>query len=134
MDLKKLNNSMTNVIKFPSKNVKVNHPDLTNEEREQRLLQEKIFKIEECLEYVCTESIGMVHRMGFDITQEDYVKDVTLIVDAFRGLMYKSMKMEHPIHDFVDKNYKLSDDEGLGNEYAYNPQWVDESEELSDKE
>ena len=92
MDNKPINNGMTNIIKFPSKHMSMSNPELSNEEREARLLREKILKIEEALEYVSTEAIGMVYRMGFDITKEDYVKDVTLIVDSFRSLMYKTMK------------------------------------------
>ena len=128
MEFPKINNSMTNIIKFPSKNVKITHPDLTSEERQALLLREKISKIEECLEHVSTESIGMIYRMGFDITREDYVKDVTLIVDSFRSLMYKTMNLDHPVHEFVDKNYKMQD--SPDGEYAFNPEWHDEEEKL----
>lgn len=124
MDNKPINNGMTNIIKFPSKQMSMSHPELSNEEREARLLREKILKIEEALEYVSTEAIGMVYRMGFDITKEDYVKDVTLIVDSFRSLMYKTMNLDHPVHDFVDKNYKMQD--SPDGEYAFNPEWQDE--------
>ena len=128
MELPKININMTNVIKFPSKHVKITHPDLTSKERQALLLREKISKVEECLEHVSTESIGMIYRMGFDITREDYVKDVTLIVDSFRSLMYKTMNLEHPVHDFVDKNYKIQD--SPDGEYAFNPEWQDEEEKL----
>ena len=128
MDSECINNSMTNIIKFPSTHVKVSHSDLSNEEREAKLLREKVIKIEEALEYVSTESIGMIYRMGFDITREDYVKDVTLIVDSFRSLMYKTMNMEHPVHDFVDKNYKMVDSEE--GEYAFCPDWHEPEDKL----
>ena len=128
MESPNINNNMTNVIKFPSKHVKITHPDLSSKDRQALLLREKIAKVEECLEHVSTESIGMIYRMGFDITKEDYVKDVTLIVDSFRSLMYKTMNLEHPVHDFVDKNYKIQD--SPDGEYAFNPEWQDEEEKL----
>jgi len=96
---------MATVIQFPNSKVKNSHPDLTDDQRKDLLLREKIDTIENALEYVTMESIAMVHRLGFDITREDMVKDITLLVDGFRSLMYRSSGMEHPIQRFVEENY-----------------------------
>jgi hypothetical protein len=128
MDSEHINSSMTNIIKFPSTHIKASQQDFSSEEKEASLQREKIIKIEEALEFVSTESIGMVYRMGFDITREDYVKDVTLIVDSLRSLMYRTMNMEHPIHVFVDKNYKMVDSEE--GEYAFSTEWHDPEDKL----
>jgi hypothetical protein len=118
----KINNSMSNIIQFPTSISKSTNPNLTDADRDLLLLKEKIQTTEAALEYVTTETIGMVHRLGFDISQEDFIKDVTLIVDSVRGLMYRSSGLESPIHKFVDETYKWSE-EGTDRAYAYNPDW-----------
>jgi len=121
-----INTDMGNIIKFPTSKIKHTHPEITDADRDLLLLREKINVIETSLEYVTTEAVAMVHRLGFDITREDYVKDVTLIVDSIRGLMYRSSGLEYPIHKWVDESYTMSED----GEYAFNPNWFDEKGEL----
>lgn len=121
---KPLNKGMATVIPFPNNKVRTNHPDLSDEQRKMLLIQEKIDGIENALEYVTMESISMVHRLGYDITREDMVKDITLIVDSFRSLMYRATNMKHPIQDFVQEKYIMEGgDAGDGNEYAICPEW-----------
>lgn len=124
-----INNTMSNIIKFPTSKIKSTNPSLTDADRDLLLLKEKIHTTEAALEYVTTEAIGMVHRLGFDITQEDYVKDVTMIVDSIRGLMYRSSGLESPVHKWVDETYKWAD-EGTDCAYAYNPEWQTEDNEM----
>lgn len=121
-----INTSMSNIIQFPTSKINVNSPNLSDTDRDVLLLKEKITSIEQSLEYVTTEAVAMVHRLGFDITREDYVKDVTLIVDAIRGLMYRTSGLDYPIHKWVDEAYEMDDD----NLYAYNPEWFDKNGEL----
>jgi hypothetical protein len=102
---------MATVIQFPNSKIKNTHPELSDDQRKDLLLREKIDTIENALEYVTMESIAMVHRLGFDITREDMVKDITIIVDGFRSLMYRSSGMEHPMQKFVEENYIMKGDE-----------------------
>ena len=81
-----INMDMSNIIQFPTSKLPISSTNLSDEDREALLIREKISSIEQSLEYVTTEAVAMVHRLGFDITREDYIKDVTLIVDAIRGL------------------------------------------------
>lgn len=119
---------MTNVINFPISKIKSTHPNISDPERDLLLLKEKITQVEAALEYVTTEAVSMVHRLGFDITQEDYIKDVTLIVDSIRGLMYRSSGLDYPIHTWVDENYQMSEDK----QFAFNPAWFTEDGEVTD--
>lgn len=114
-----INKDMGTVIQFPESKIRSSNPNLSNDERDKLVLLEKIESIENSLEYVSCQSIGMVSRLGYDITREDMVKDITLIVDAFRSLLYKCSDLPHPVQEFVDNNYQLSDT-GDG-EYAFNP-------------
>lgn len=120
---------MADIINFPLSKIKSSHPQISDPERDLLLLKEKITQVESSLEYVTTEAVSLVHRLGFDITQEDYIKDVTLIVDSIRGLMYRSSGLDYPIHKFVDENYKFSDDK----QFAYNPDWFSEDGEVTIK-
>ena len=124
-----INNPMSNIIKFPTSKIRPTNPRLTDADRDLLLLKEKIHTTEAALEYVTTEAIGMVHRLGFDITQEDYIKDVTMIVDSIRGLMYRSSGLESPVHKWVDENYKWAE-EGSDRAYAYNPEWQTEDNDM----
>ncbi len=125
-----INMSMSNIIKFPTSKIKSTNPHLTDADRDLLLLKEKIYTTEAALEYVTTEAIGMVHRLGFDISQEDFIKDVTLIVDSIRGLMYRSSGLESPVHKWVDENYQWAD-EGSDKAYAFNPEWQTEDNEMT---
>ena len=124
----KINKSMTNVIKFPSSQIKRPvRKSLSDKDRELLLLKEKVNAVEHSLEYVTMESISMVHRLGFDITREDFIKDVTHVVDAIRGLMYRASDIKSPIHEWVDNTYVMSDDKEQG-DFAYHPEWYVEDE------
>lgn len=130
----KINNGMADIISFPSDRIKRVPPtqNLSSEERKLLILEEKKATIEGSLEYVTVESLGLIARLGFDITQENYVKDVTLLVDVYRSLLYRSIGVKHPIHDYVDTKYVITKDENEdGGEYAYNPDFY--SEEEADK-
>ena len=60
----KINKSMTNVIKFPSSQIKRPvRKSLSDKDRELLLLKEKVNAVEHSLEYVTMESISMVHRL-----------------------------------------------------------------------
>lgn len=122
-----INTSMSNVIQFPTSAIKTTNPRLTDADRDMLLLKEKISQVESALEYVTTEAVSMVHRLGFDITKEDYIKDVTMIVDSIRGLMYRASELDYPIHSWVDENYKISEDK----QFAYNPLWFTEDGEVT---
>jgi len=113
---------MATILQFPIKNIRSDHSEISESDREARLLAEKIVNIENALEYSSTEAIGMVHRLGFNITEENLLKDVTLVVDSIRSLMYRASKLSHPMHEYVDKNYILEDSED--GEYAYNPSFI----------
>jgi len=122
---------MADIISFPSSRIKrvPATRNLSSEERKALILEEKKATIEGSLEYVTIESLGLIARLGFDITQENYVKDVTLLVDVYRSLLYRSIGLKHPIHDYVDKKYVItSDGYDDGSEYAYNPDFVPEEE------
>lgn len=122
-----INSIMANVIEFPNKNIRKNHPDLSNEQRTQLLLSEKIDKVETSLEYVTIEMMSLIHRLGFDLVREDMVKDVTFILDATRSLMYRSSGLEHPLQSFVDEKYILKG--RGGEEYAYCPEFDPEAKD-----
>ena len=114
---------MADIISFPPDRI-TRLPSVDNlsaEERKALILEEKKATIEGSLEYVAIESLGLISRLGFDITQENYVKDVTLMVDVFRSLLYRSIGIHHPIHDYVDKKYIITSDGVGSSEYAYNP-------------
>lgn len=113
---------MATILQFPIENIRPDHREVSESDREARLLAEKIVNIENALEYSSTEAIGMVHRLGFNITEENLIKDVTLVVDSIRSLMYRASKLPHPMHEYVDKNYIL-EDSGDG-EYAFNPSFI----------
>lgn len=116
---------MANIIKFPNKNVKKSHPDLSNEQRNQLLLSEKLDTIENSLEYVTIEMMSLIHRLGFDLVREDLVKDITLILDSTRSLMYRASGLEHPLQNFVDEKYIMKG--RGGEEYAYCPEFDPDS-------
>ena len=99
---------MSNVIAFPRQ--KRDSPPQTMEE----LLETVETTRKEHVEYIMDEALsfvfGRVYDEGFDLGSEDCLKTTSMLVEAFRSAMYKSVGIDHPFHDIAESVFNIVDE------------------------
>lgn len=99
-----------NVIQFPK--LKRNTPPLSIEELNKNIEETR----KEHVEYVIDETMSFAFQRaydeGFDLGEDDCFKVTAMLVEAYRAALYKSVGIYHPLHDFADTAFAITDDEG----------------------
>ena len=55
--------------------------------------------------------VQMIHTMGengIDVSEKFFIRDMALTIELVKGAIYRDMKMEHPVHPFVEEFVDLS--------------------------
>jgi hypothetical protein len=63
--------------------------------------------------------VGLFMANGIDVDQHEYIKDVSMIVEATKSLLYKYMNIEHPFHDMIESVFEFSYNEDETVSYKY---------------
>ena len=56
----------------------------------------------------------MIHTMGengIHVTEESFIKDIGFIIEVTKGVIYRSMGIPHPTHEFFEALVDLDIDE-----------------------
>ena len=103
------------VIQFPQNKIKREIPGEVYEERNRRAEQKTADSIvDEIVGLTLTE---MDNYYIIDVQDKQFTKDFVLVVDALRAAVYRSLGLDHHLHDFIDDNVKLLENsEGLTKE------------------
>ena len=87
----------SNVIKGPWRKRKVVVPN------EEELLRQE--EIEFCEELSSKLMMDMIHTMSdndVDIGERDFSRDLAVLIEFMKALLYRDAGLEYPLHDFVD--------------------------------
>ena len=87
----------SNVIKGPWRKRKVVAPS------EEELLRQE--EIEFCEELSSKLMMDMIHTMSdndVDIGERDFSRDLAVLIEFMKALLYRDAGLEYPLHDFVD--------------------------------
>lgn len=93
-----------NVIAFPRKNI--NTAALKSlEEIRADSIKNKMEYVDELTDDLLSEMFLKLNMSGIDIdiTEVKYLKDVGLVVESVKSLVFKSMNIDHPIQLAADK-------------------------------
>jgi hypothetical protein len=92
-----------NVIVFPKS--KKDTPPLTMQEIVEK--QEEVRKghIEFVLDEVLANCFGFCYNEGFDLGRDDCVKTTGLVIEALRAALFKSVGLNHQLHELADSLY-----------------------------
>lgn len=82
----------SNVVQFPRK--KQSKPSG---------LRDQLLEIEEIVDEIVPELLGMIMNAGFDVSGDKCVQDVALMVESMKAIMYRSESMHHGLHKISDK-------------------------------
>lgn len=106
-----------NVIQFPK--AKSNTPPQTIEEMVADIDRLRRDHADEIVTSMIPNLIGMFMSNGVDVDQHEYIKDVSMIVESTKALLYKYFDIEHPFHDMIEQvfDFNYNDDDTVA--YSY---------------
>ena len=99
---------MTKIVEFPKNKIVREMPANVEliEQAQQRSLQNHADSIVEELIDNIVESLD---QDGIDIDADQFLKDLSLSVDALRAAVYRHFGLKHDLHSFIDENMKAID-------------------------
>lgn len=115
-----------NVIQFPK--AKMNTPPQSIEEMVADIDRLRRETADEMATSMIPQLIGIFMANGVDIDQHEYIKDVSMIVESSKSLLYKYFNIEHPFHDMIESVFEFSynDDETVAYSYKLPPETEEE--------
>ena len=107
---------MSNIIAFPKE--KKNCPPQSVEEMQDRLAEKKIEYVNEIVDFYGSEMLVKISQDGFEIDDDNFMKDFAFTLESLRSGLYRSVGVEHPLQESVDEAIEISlsdinDDEDL---------------------
>ena len=87
----------SNVIKGPWRKRKVVVPN-----EEELLRQEEIEFCEELSSKLMMDMIHMMSDNDVDIGERNFSRDLSVVIELVKSLLYRDAGLEYPLHDFVD--------------------------------
>ena len=105
-----MNDDKDNIIQFPTnKIVRHNTTPLTEHKKVQNKLNEQLKKvqtkqyIEHQVDDIVMNLINSFLDMAIKTDKITFTKDLAMVVDAMRGLIYRDFGMRHTSHSLIDK-------------------------------
>ena len=87
----------SNVIKGPWRKRKVVVPN-----EEELLRQEEMEFCEELSSKLMMDMIHMMSDNDVDIGERNFSRDLSVVIELVKSLLYRDAGLEYPLHDFVD--------------------------------
>ena len=107
-----------NVIQFPKG--KFNTPPQSVEEMVADIDRMRREAADEMANSMVPQLIGIFMANGVDIDQHEYIKDVSMVVEASKSLLYKYFNIDHPFHEMVESvfDFSYNDDDTVAYSYS----------------
>lgn len=94
---------MTNVIAFPKG--KRNTPPQTIEEVSNSIEALRRDHVEFLVDECCAFIFNRLYDEGFDLADEEYTKQTTLVVESLKSALYATVNIEHPLQHLSEKMF-----------------------------
>lgn len=99
----------SNVLPFPVQ-PRSRFPDLKDEaEAKQRAAKIHFMHCEEAISVLTPYVMDRVLNAGFMINTPDYLKNIALIIESMRAIMYKYHGFGHPLHQVAENAFVMKD-------------------------
>jgi len=96
-----------NVILFPENKIK-KKPTPVDPKAQKKMRDYQTAKfVETSTDKLGLDLIREFVGMQLDTKQDNFTKDLALVMDAIRGLLYRQFGVGHPIHKVIDQSVKL---------------------------
>jgi len=106
-----------NVIIFPK--AKGESPPQSLEELHESIATLRKARADYMMTMAFPHIIQIILEGGLDIDSEKCGKDLALFCESFKALVYKSLDLEHALHDFTESSFSLFEHEDGNLEYKY---------------
>ena len=107
---------MDNVIKFPKSNNRLNEKQKNNNQSEMQnnLLEMKLNHINEALLIILPQLFSNVYMVGssisdFALENINDTKEINLIAESIRGILYKYYEIPHPFHKLSEEIFEYDE-------------------------
>jgi hypothetical protein len=118
-----------NVFKFPEHKIVREVPPQI-EEIEKAKEKGKQNYAEDIINDFAESMLGALDSYGIDQDGRHFDKDLSFAVEAIRAMIYRSLGLEHHLHDFVDTHVSVLKRDKNGNLILEAPENVEEMEEI----
>jgi hypothetical protein len=116
---------MTNVFKFPEHKIvreippQIEEIEKAKEKGKQNYAEELIVDLAENL-------LGALDSYGLDQDSKHFDKDFSFAMEAFRALIYRTLSINHHLHDFIETSVSLLKKDENGNLIIESPEDMEE--------
>jgi len=97
---------MDNVIPFP----KVKHQDAppqNDDEMREQILRNKKRYVNQIVEHYTNQLAMKFAQHGFDLQDEDFLKDFSFSVESIRSGLYRILGINHPFQELMDDTIEM---------------------------
>ena len=116
---------MTNVFKFPEHKIVREIPPQI-EEIEKAKEKGKQNYAEEIIVDLAENLLGALDSYGLDQDSKHFDKDFSFAMEAFRALIYRTLSINHHLHDFIETSVSLLKKDENGNLVIESPEDMEE--------
>ena len=114
-----------NVFKFPEHKIVREIPPQI-EEIEKAKEKGKQNYAEDIITDFAESMLGALDSYGIDQDSKNFDKDLAFAVEAIRAMIYRSLSLDHHLHDFVDSHVSVLKKDKDGNLYLDSPSEMEE--------
>jgi hypothetical protein len=116
---------MTNIFKFPENKIVREIPPQI-EEIEKAKEKGKQNYAEEIIVDLAENLLGALDSYGLDQDSKHFDKDFSFAMEAFRALIYRTLSIDHHLHDFIETSVSLLKKDENGNLIIESPEDMEE--------
>ena len=107
-----------NVIIFPG--IKRDAPPQSVEEIVDKVTQARRDHVDGVVNDLSPDLIHMFGTYGLDISSDEYIKDVAMVMESIKAMVSRQYRLEHPFHNMIDNVFEFSFNEDNTVAYTYN--------------
>jgi len=124
---------MTTIVKFPTNRIVREVPP--NIEEIEKAKEKSLQKHAEAIvEDLVLNIMDALENYGIETESDQFEQDFTFAADALRATVYRTFKIEHPLHSFVDTNVQIVKAESFDELKAKIKELTEENKEALDEQ
>ena len=116
---------MTNVFKFPEHKIVREIPPQIEEIEKAKEIGKQNYA-EEIIVDLAENLLGALDSYGLDQDSKHFDKDFSFAMEAFRALIYRTLSINHHLHDFIETSVSLLKKDENGNLIIESPEDMEE--------
>lgn len=126
---------MSTVIEFPKTNIRAIGQEKSLDEVQAKISHAKEEYVNALVDHHCSTLLANISLSGIEIEKDEFMKDFAFTVETVRSSMYRSVGLDHPLHEQIDQAMEVADkeeDEEFGSTFP-KIEYVDDDEDFFDE-